>query len=324
MSKEFQQHNWGKAIELELQRLLEIAVSEDVENIGDLTSRALVPESAQALATVHARENGVVAGIQTIKPILRAVDPQLHWKPEIKDGTAISKGDRVGVIEGPARSLLTAERLVLNFLGRLSGIASLTKHYVDAITGTSAKIYDTRKTTPGWRLLEKYAVHCGGGQNHRSGLYDAVLIKDNHLAFGLEGSGLFQPAEAVLKAREYLERLVESGSLPSIRGAGRLINSVTEEKVLPIIEIEVDTLKQLEEVLPSKPDIVLLDNMKPETLKQAVEIRNRLNLDVELEASGGINLQTVRSVAETGVERISSGALTHSATGLDLGLDWGR
>ena len=204
--------------------------------------------------------------------------------------------------------MLAVERPLLNMLGRLSGIASLTRRYVDAVSGTPAGIYDTRKTTPAWRSLEKYAVRCGGGRNHRAGLFEAVLIKDNHLALGAElrpqARGGFSPAEAVLKARQFLSERSGDASRQAI------------------VEIEVDTLDQLDEVLAVKPDLVLLDNMGPAMLREAVAHRNARSPAVELEASGGIDLGTVRKVAETGVERISVGALTHSAVSLDFGLDW--
>jgi nicotinate-nucleotide pyrophosphorylase (carboxylating) len=199
---------------------------------------------------------------------------------------------------------------VSNFLSRLSGIATLTARYVEAVRGTSASIYDTRKTVPGWRRLAKYAVRCGGGKNHRAGLYDAILIKDNHLAFGADGgwspdARRFTPAEAVQKAREFIEI-----HIPAVK----------RDQV--IIEIEVDTLEQLEMVLPQQPDIVLLDNMGPEMLRKAVARRAAISPTTELEASGGVHLDTVRALAEAGVERISVGALTHSAVCLDFGLDW--
>ena len=195
-------------------------------------------------------------------------------------------------------------------LGRLSGIASLTRRYVDLVAGTRANIYDTRKTTPGWRSLEKYAVRCGGGRNHRAGLYEAVLIKDNHLALGAElrpqGQGGYSPAEAVLKARQCCEERFGE--------AGRQM----------IVEVEVDTLAQLDEVLGVEPYIVLLDNMPPAMLCEAVATAAdaRGSGEIELEASGGIDLSTVRGIAESGIERISVGALTHSAVSLDFGLDW--
>ena len=297
MQKDFTQNVWSPVLETELRKLLELAVWEDAETDGDLTSRALVPETAQGTATVVARENGVLAGSQAVPTILAAVDPALSWTSRLEDGTSLQPGVAVGEIRGPARSLLTAERIALNLLGRLCGIATLTRRYVDAATGTGARIYYTRKTTLGWRRLEKYAVRCGGGNNHRTGLFDAVLIKDNHLAFGKESDD-FTPAEAVRRARDFLNDPAR------------------------IIEIEVDTLEQLRAVLPASPDIVLLDNMNAATLRQAVEIRSTINRSVALEASGGINLSTVRGVAESGVERISVGALTHSAIVLDLGLDW--
>ena len=288
-------------LDSDFDQLLKLALFEDVQTVGDLTCLALVPETAQGSAAVVARSDGVLAGVPLIPQILSAVDPKLTWEPLLEDSAELSRGTVVGTIRGPARGLLIAERLLLNFLGRLSGIATLTRRYVDAIGGTKSQIYDTRKTTPGWRRLEKYAVHCGGGANHRTGLYDAILIKDNHLALGQQGSKPFSPAEAVIRAKEFLrQRYAE----------------------LPIVEIEVDTLDQLREVLPTEPDMVLLDNMTPPQIAEAVQIRNSVKPSVQLEASGGITLETVRSVAETGVERISVGALTHSAVSLDFGLDW--
>jgi nicotinate-nucleotide pyrophosphorylase (carboxylating) len=204
--------------------------------------------------------------------------------------------------------VLTAERLLLNFLGRLSGIATLTRRYVEAVVGTRARIYDTRKTTPGWRRLEKYAVRCGGGWNHRSGLFDAVLIKDNHLAVRSAspgGAAGYTPAEAVARARRY------AGDRAGEAGCGELI-----------VEVEVDTLEQLAEVLPAGPDLVLLDNMSLDQLRQAVAYRDAVHAAIELEASGGVGLENVRALAETGVDRISVGALTHSAPSLDVALDW--
>jgi nicotinate-nucleotide pyrophosphorylase (carboxylating) len=203
---------------------------------------------------------------------------------------------------------LTAERLVLNLLGRLSGIATLTRKYVDAVAGTQSRIYDTRKTTPGWRRLEKYAVRCGGGCNHRTGLFDAVLIKDNHLAVGKEATdstARYTPAEAVARARRFIE---EQAPEPA---QGPMI-----------VEVEVDTLEQLDEVLAAGPDLVLLDNMTPAQLREAVRHRDARNPTVELEASGGVRLETVRQIAQSGVDRISVGALTHAAVWLDFGLDW--
>ena len=298
--RDFTQYHWQTFSDIE--QLLALALLEDVQTVGDLTCLALVPETAQGAAAVVARTDGILSGVPLIPQILSAVDSSLVWKSVLEDTAELTRGVIVGTIRGPARGLLIAERPVLNFLGRLSGIATLTRRYVDAVQGTQARIYDTRKTTPGWRRLEKYAVVCGGGNNHRSGLYDAVLIKDNHLALGRQESKYFSPAEAVIGARKFLRQ--------------RFISE------LPIIEIEVDTLEQLREVLPTEPDIVLLDNMSPLQMAEAVNLRNSLMPSVQLEASGGITLETLRSAAETGVERISVGALTHSAVSLDFGLDW--
>ena len=293
-------------LDRDFKQLLAIALFEDTNTCGDLTSHVLIPESVQGAAKIVARGDGVLAGISLVLPILSAVDSNLTWVPALEDSAELTSGTVVGTIRGHARGLLMAERTVLNFLGRLSGIATLTRRYVDAVSGTGSQIYDTRKTTPGWRRLEKYAVRCGGGQNHRAGLYDAVLIKDNHLALGQQGGEPFSPAEAVSRARDFLRRRTE---LPTAAH-------------LPMIEIEVDTLDQLREVLPAQPDIVLLDNMAPAQITEAVQIRNAVDPAVLLEASGGITLSTIRAVAHTGVERISVGALTHSAASLDLGLDW--
>ncbi len=203
------------------------------------------------------------------------------------------------------RDLLTSERLLLNFVGRLSGVATWTRQFVRQVAGTRCRIYDTRKTTPGWRRLEKYAVRCGGGHNHRTGLFDAVLIKDNHLAHVVDaGQRSLTPASAVARARQRLREM-----LPNDAEA-------------MIVEVEVDTLEQLQQVLPQQPDIVLLDNMSLDELREAVARRDATGPATELEASGGVTLETVASIARTGVERISVGALTHSALSLDVALDW--
>ncbi len=301
MHKQFHQVQWDQALEDDLRQLLELAIREDLGRQGDLTSQAVVPHDARGRAAVVARNSGVLAGLPAAAQAVATLDPQLSWTPEADDGQSVQPGDRVALLEGPAVAMLAAERLVLNLLGRLSGIATLTRQYVDAVAGTRARIYDTRKTTPGWRRLEKYAVRCGGGTNHRTGLFDAILIKDNHLALG---SGRFTPAEAIARARQFLE------------GQG---SEALREAVL---EIEVDTLAQLDAVLPQAPDIVLLDNMTPDLLRQAVARRDAAQVATELEASGGVNLSTVGPIAATGVDRISVGALTHSAVGMDLGLDW--
>lgn len=214
----------------------------------------------------------------------------------MEDGQSLTPGSIVGRFEGLARDLLRCERITLNLMSRLCGVATLTSQYVEAVAGTKAKLYDTRKTTPGWRRLEKYAVRCGGGCNHRTGLYDAVMIKDNHLALA-DGVGL-TPAAAVRTARE---------KQPDV-----------------VIEVEVDSLDQLRDVLPAGPNIVLLDNMEPARLTEAIALRDSVAPGVVLEASGGVRLDTIGPIAATGVDRISVGALTHSAIGLDLGLDWAK
>ncbi len=309
---EFQPVTWDDRLQQDWLALLRLAVREDVDEAGDWTTRALVPEEATGQAAVVVRQAGVIAGLPGVETVLGEIDPQVRFIPELEDGKPVQPGDRVGQLEGPVQGMLTAERLVLNLLGRLSGIATLTRQYVEAVAATKARIYDTRKTTPGWRRLEKYAVRCGGGRNHRTGLFEAVLIKDNHLAFGAGDSGQYTPAEAVARARQFIQE-----------------HAPAQEAAQMIIEIEVDTLEQLDEVLPARPDImlpdiVLLDNMSPDQLREAVARRDTAAASVELEASGGVNLETVAQIAAAGVDRISVGALTHSAVSLDVGLDWAR
>lgn len=298
MQCDFTQIRWDEETERQWRELVRLALAEDLGTEGDLTSQALVEPDRMGQAAAVSRHRGVVAGLRGVPVLLQEVDPRLRWTAEAEDGQAVEVGQVVGRIEGPAQSILACERILLNLVGRLSGIATLTRHYVEAVAGTGAAIYDTRKTTPGWRRLEKYAVRCGGGRNHRTGLFDAILIKDNHLALA---HGRFGLADAVRQARNYLHRV------------GRPDGCV---------EIEVDRLEQLEEVLPAGPDAVLLDNMSLEELRRAVQRRNAINPQVVLEASGGVQLETVRHIAQTGVDRISVGALTHSAASLDLGLDW--
>jgi nicotinate-nucleotide pyrophosphorylase (carboxylating) len=298
MAKEFHQTLWDDDLRAQWQEILRLAIREDLGQRGDWTTAALVPEDAPGRATIVARQPGTLAGEPAVADTLHALDSRLEWRPAARDSQPLARGQAIGRIEGPARGLLAAERVLLNFLGRLSGIATLVRRYVDAVSGTRARIYDTRKTTPGWRRLEKYAVRCGGGWNHRTGLFDAVLIKDNHLAFG-------SAAEAVARARKFLaDRFGQAGCQA-------------------IVEVELDALEPLEAVLAAGPDLILLDNMSPHELGEAVRHRDACGAAVELEASGGIELATVRRIAETGVERISVGALTHSAGALDFGLDWG-
>lgn len=308
MTKEFRQVEWDYAVEQDLRDLIGRMLEEDLASEGDCTSLALIPEDAPGRAAVVAREPGVIAGLNAGEVVFAEVHPALRWQAEVEDGTTVETGQVVALVEGPAQKLLTAERPALNLIGRLSGVATLTRRYVDAISGTKARIYDTRKTTPGLRLLEKYAVRCGGGSNHRQGLFEAILIKDNHLALGAQadaGRPRFSPAEAVTEARRFFAQKRS----PDAADAS-------------IVEIEVDTLEQLDAVLPAGPDIVLLDNMGPDLLREAVARRDSANTSVQLEASGGVNLDTVRAIAESGVDRISVGALTHSAVVLDVALDW--
>jgi len=350
MNREFHQTTWDDRLRADWDAILRLAIREDLGAEGDWTTNALVDEYAEGSAAVVARKPGVVAGLAAVEMTLKAVDPRLQWLPELEDGQPVEQGSRAGIIRGPVRGMLSAERIVLNLICRLSGIASLTRKYVEAVAGTKARIYDTRKTTPGWRRLEKYAVHRGGGWNHRTGLFEAVLIKDNHLAWGGGVKTELPAAPDESTGRMPVgssKRKVNQPSPPALLPIGRGGNHFTAAEAVRIvreyvrqhrntpfrspltpdlspliIEVEVDTLRQLEEVLPIGPDIVLLDNMRPEQLRQAVALRDRLNAAVELEASGGIDLQTVRAFAESGVERISVGALTHSAAALDFGLDW--
>ncbi len=264
------------------------ALEEDLGRDGDITSAFTIPEDARAMARLVAREPGTIAGLNCAEAAFRLVDPATRFTPAAADGDTVVAGTLLATIEGPARSLLTAERVALNFLGHLSGVATATAGLVAAVDGTRARIVCTRKTIPGLRALQKYAVRCGGGLNHRFGLDDAVLVKDNHIA----AAGGIAPA---------LQRL-RAGLGPMVR-----------------IEVEVDTLAQLEEALALGVKAVLLDNMPPQMLRQAVALgRGR----AMLEASGGVTLATVRAVAESGVDYISSGSITHSAPNLDIGLDF--
>jgi len=299
--KEFRQSAWDETIADDCRQLVRLAVREDLDRAHDWTTVALIPPAARGRATVVARQAGTVAGLPAAALVQDEMNLDAVWEPRVADGQSVNPRDHLAVFSGATRDLLTAERLLLNLLGRLSGIATLTRRYVDAVAGTPARIYDTRKTTPGWRRLEKYAVRCGGGYNHRTGLFDAVLIKDNHLALGG-----YAPGDAVRRAREFLPAMLSDA------GAD----------VAMIVEVEVDTLVQLDDVLPCRPDIVLLDNMSPDQLRAAIARRDAVAPEVQLEASGGVNLNTVRTIAETGVERISVGALTHSAVSLDVALDW--
>jgi nicotinate-nucleotide pyrophosphorylase (carboxylating) len=274
-------------------QLVALALAEDLDASGDRTSLALIPAGTTARAAFAARTPGVVAGLPAAALVCNDVDSCVSFTPLLPDGSSVERGVAIAEVAGALRSILAIERTALNFLQRLSGVASLTRSYVEAAAGFRAKVLDTRKTTPGWRLLEKYAVRMGGGANHRVGLYDGILIKDNHLA-GLGGD----VRRAVELARDY----------PGNAG-------------LPV-EVEVDTLEQLDAALAARADIVLLDNMTPDQLRAAILRRDQVSPATRLEASGGVNLGTIREIAATGVDRISVGALTHSAPALDIGLDY--
>ena len=273
--------------DLLIEPVVRAALAEDLGRAGDITSAACIPAGTRMRARFAARKAGTIAGLDCVRLAIAALDPAASYQPRAKDGEAVADGAVLAQVDADARALLSAERVALNLLGRLSGVASLTAAYVRAVEGTGARIVCTRKTTPNLRALEKYAVRCGGGVNHRFGLDDAILIKDNHVAAcGGVGAAL-QRAKAA---------------------AGHLIK----------IEIEVDTLEQLDEALLHGPDVILLDNFSLADLRTAV---GRAKGRAVLEASGGVTLQTVRAIAETGVDVISSGALTHSAPSLDVGLD---
>ena len=306
---EYHQQQRDDNLRDDLEQLVRLAIREDLDRGIDLTTAATVPLELEASAKIVSRVPGVAAGVELIEWIVATTGAKIATEVHVADGGDFAAMQCLATLRGNARDLLTCERTILNFLGRLCGIATHTRCFVQAISGTRARVYDTRKTTPGWRRLEKYAVRCGGGQNHRSGLHDAVLIKDNHLAshYAMKGE-LLSPAAAVAAARQFLSAHQTAGETT-------------------IVEVEVDSLDQLADALKAAPDIVLLDNMSLEQLREAVAMRDAAAVAadgrrVELEASGGVKLSSIRAIAETGVDRISSGALTHSAINLDLGLDW--
>jgi len=322
MPKDFAQIVWDAAVEDDARQLIRLAVREDLERQLDWTTIALVDPEALGVADVVARAGGIVAGLPAARLALDEMDPRLDWQATVDDGATVEPGQRLATISGPARSLLTAERPLLNMLGHLSGVATLARRYVDAVSGTRARVYDTRKTTPGWRRLEKYAARLGGAHNHRTGLFDAVLIKDNHLAlggWGGRGADVFEGAKVA--DSNSADRHSPGGAVRRARAflAQRPEGRKTAEM---IVEIEVDTREQFRDALAARPDIILLDNMSLDELRGAVAERDALAAGVELEASGGVRLDTIAEIARTGVDRISVGALTHSAAWLDVGLDW--
>lgn len=274
--------------------LVDLAIREDIGS-GDLTSHVVNLPEETFMGIFTSREEGVLVGTDVAQYVLKKVSSGSKIKFLLKDGDKLKRGTKIAIIKGPTSEVLLAERIILNFLQRLSGIATITSMFVKQVSDTHCQILDTRKTTPGWRKLEKYAVLCGGGNNHRMGLFDAIMIKDNHIA-----------------------SLSKTSDTPIREAVARARNAVGKSKK---IIVEVDNLRQMVEALSISPDIILLDNMDIQTIKKAVQVRNKTMPKILLEASGGVNLKTVQKIAKTGVDRISIGALTHSVKALDIGLD---
>lgn len=269
-------------------RLIDLALAED-RGSGDWTTRWIVPARTRACGTIAAKDNGVIAGLALASAVFLRLDPRVEFEAAVSDGDRVGPGQVVATVSGPARAVLTGERTALNFLQRLSGVASATRRFVDAVSGTRARILDTRKTTPAWRALEKAAVRAGGGENHRAGLFDMILVKENHAAVA---GGI---AEAI--------RRVQDANTRNLR-----------------IEVEIHDLSQLPAAMDARVDRVLLDNLETEQIREAVQIVRKRAAGIEIEASGNMTLERVRAVAEAGVDFISVGAITHSATALDLSL----
>ena len=271
-----------------IEKVVAAALAEDLGLAGDITTAATIPVNTTTRGVIAARKAGVIAGVDLARAAFHQVDASIDVSVEHPDGARVRSGDGVLSISGPTRGILSAERVALNFLGHLSGVATATAALVDAVEGTGAKIVCTRKTTPGLRAFEKYAVRCGGGHNHRFGLYDAVMIKDNHVA-------------------------AAGGIRKALKGARDAVGHAVK------VEVEIDRLDQLEEALAGGADIIMLDNMSTDDMRKAVAITGKRAV---LEASGNVTVDTVRAIAETGVDIISSGWITHSAPSLDLGLDF--
>jgi nicotinate-nucleotide pyrophosphorylase (carboxylating) len=288
--------HFGEAEMQNARSLIDLALAEDLGQVGDITTTATIPSQAQGRAHFVARAPGVMAGLPVVERLVDHFQLSSGWRAHRTDGHRLEKGDVLADIAGPVRSILAMERTALNFLQRLSGVATLTSRFVEVVKGTGTGIFDTRKTTPGWRVLEKYAVRCGGGRNHRMGLHDAILIKDNHLSWLRSRGGNDAIGSAVAAARAHAPEST-------------------------VIEVEVDSLEQLDLALQCGPDIILVDNLGPSALIEAVRRRNAVAPQIELEASGGVTLDAVLDLARTGVDRISVGALTHSAPALDIALD---
>lgn len=262
---------------------------EDV-GAGDVTTNVTIPAGSESKAVIHAKDHGVIAGMTIAELVFQVVDPELRYTAKVNDGDIVIPGTILAEVEGSTHSLLTGERLALNLLQRMSGVATRTRSYVDALEGLKTRLVDTRKTTPGHRLLEKYAVRVGGGANHRFGLYDAVMIKDNHI----KGAGSI--TEAVQRARAVIPHTMT-------------------------IEVETENITQVEEALQAGADIIMLDNMRPDQMREAVALIREQAPHVKIEASGNVSLETIRGIAETGVDVISVGRLTYSFESLDISLD---
>ena len=284
----------------QVRRLVEAAIEEDI-GPGDVTSDSVIPKGLQASAVFIAKREGVAAGIPLVDRIYSKLDPGVLFEATVAEGTLLKTGTLLGKLTGSARSILTGERVCLNFLQRLSGIATLTHDFVQRVKGTNVPILDTRKTTPAWRCLEKYAVRVGGGDNHRMGLYDQILLKDNHMKALAASEGL-SPAEATVQAIRHARVQTPPGTF---------------------IGVEVTRLEELRAALPETPDLILLDNMSVDEIRQCVALVREIESQKRplLEVSGGVSLDNVRRLAETGIDRISIGALTHSAPALDIALE---
>jgi nicotinate-nucleotide pyrophosphorylase (carboxylating) len=272
-----------------IKKSLQLWLDEDI-GMGDVTTMTTIPQQQRSKGIIHVKDTGIIAGLLVAKAVFALVDPHLQFAAKVQEGQAVTNGTILAEVTGSTRSILLGERLALNLMQRMSGIATRTKHYVDALQGLPVRLVDTRKTTPGHRLLEKYAVRVGGGHNHRFGLYDAVMIKDNHI----KGSGGI--VQAIRSAREQIPHTMK-------------------------IEVEVENMTQLEEALSAQPDIIMLDNMSPTQMREAVARMKSAAPHILVEASGSVTLETIHAVAETGVDVISVGRLTYSVQSLDISLD---
>jgi len=301
-----------RLVEAQIDEIIDRALTEDLVR-GDVTTETLIPSDQQGTGSIVVKAQGILAGIDVAKRVFHQVDPRLKVDILIEDGTSVKPGDVVAKVKGNLASILKAERVALNFLQRLSGIASETNRYVQAIAGLPVRITDTRKTTPGLRLLEKYAVRVGGGENHRMNLGDGILIKDNHLA-ALRSQGL-SLKDVIAKARQNAPPSLRLSPILSLRGAKRRSNLQAKHSQ---IEVEVKTAQEAMEAAEAGADIIMLDNMNLDDMRQAVRSIHSRAL---VEASGGVTLDRVRAIAETGVDFISVGALTHSARALDISLE---